>query len=175
MPRVLICDKLEAPGLDLLRQAGIELDERHGLTGAALQEAIRAADGVIVRSGTRLTADLLEEPGKLRAVVFGYACHNTTLSFYQWCGDYAGFAQAYLQEKHPEALALFWIGCGADANPLPRNKLELCEKYGRELAEAVERVLNGRLTPISGNGKAFINHYDPRLAQDIVRPKASST
>src|SRR5438874_9217129 len=69
MPRVLICDKLEAPGLDLLRQAGIELDERHGLTGAALQEAIRAADGVIVRSSTRITADLLEDPGKLRAIV----------------------------------------------------------------------------------------------------------
>jgi D-3-phosphoglycerate dehydrogenase len=69
MSRVLISDKLESPGLDLLRQSGIELDERHGLTGAALQEAIRAADGVIVRSGTRITADLLEQPGKLRAVV----------------------------------------------------------------------------------------------------------
>src|SRR2546421_12640700 len=69
MPRVLISDKLEPPGLDLLRQAGIELDERHGLTGAALQEALRAADGVIVRSGTRITAELLEDPGKLRAVV----------------------------------------------------------------------------------------------------------
>src|SRR5207245_9151655 len=69
MPRVLISDKLENPGLDLLRQAGIELDERHGLTGAALQEAIQAADGVIVRSGTRITADLLENPGRLRAVV----------------------------------------------------------------------------------------------------------
>src|SRR5438552_18094811 len=69
MPRVLICDKLEAPGLDLLRQAGIELDERHGLTGEALQQALRAADGAIVRSGTRITAELLEEPGKLRAIV----------------------------------------------------------------------------------------------------------
>ena len=69
MPRVLICDKLEAPGLDLLRQAGIELDERHGLKGDALQEALRAADGVIVRSGTRITAELLENPGKLRAIV----------------------------------------------------------------------------------------------------------
>src|SRR6516164_8559375 len=69
MPRVLISDKLESPGLDLLRQAGIELDERHGLKGADLQEAIRAADGVIVRSGTRITAELLENPGKLRAVV----------------------------------------------------------------------------------------------------------
>src|SRR5438132_7140971 len=69
MPRVLVSDKLESPGLDLLRQAGIELDERSGLTGAALQEALRAADGVIVRSGTRITAELLENPGRLRAVV----------------------------------------------------------------------------------------------------------
>jgi D-3-phosphoglycerate dehydrogenase len=67
--RVLISDKLESPGLDVLLQAAIEIDERPGLTGAALQEAIRAADGVIVRSGTRITADLLEEPGRLRAVV----------------------------------------------------------------------------------------------------------
>jgi D-3-phosphoglycerate dehydrogenase len=69
MPRVLISDKLEPPGLDLLRQAGIELDERHGLTGAALQDAVRAADGMIVRSGTRVTAELLEDPGKLKAIV----------------------------------------------------------------------------------------------------------
>lgn len=69
MPRVLISDKLESPGLDLLRQAEIELDERHGLKDAALQEAVRAADGMIVRSGTRVTAEMLENPGKLRAVV----------------------------------------------------------------------------------------------------------
>ena len=69
MPRILISDKLESPGLDLLRAAGIELDERHGLKGDALEEAFRAADGVIVRSGTRVTADLLDDPGKLRAIV----------------------------------------------------------------------------------------------------------
>ncbi len=69
MPRVLISDKLETPGLDLLRQSGVELDERHGLKGDALKEAIRAADGVIVRSGTQVTADLLDDPGKLRVVV----------------------------------------------------------------------------------------------------------
>src|SRR5206468_1108219 len=88
--------------------------------------------------------------GKPRAVVFGYACHNTTLQFFKWCGDYAGFAQEYLQEKHPGALALFWIGCGADANPLPRSTLELCQKYGRELAHAVDEVLRGSLTPVEG-------------------------
>ena len=92
--------------------------------------------------------------GKLRAVVFGYACHNTTLQFYQWCGDYAGFAQEYVQEKHPGAVALFWDGCGGDANPLPRSTVELCKKYGRALADAVEDVLAGKMTPVNGTVKA---------------------
>ncbi len=92
--------------------------------------------------------------GQLRAVVFGYACHNTTLQFYQWCGDYAGFAQKYIEDKHPGATAMFWMGCGADANPLPRSKVELCKKYGRELADAVEDTLTGRLSPIRGYSAA---------------------
>lgn len=79
--------------------------------------------------------------GALRAVVFGYACHNTTLSFYQWCGDYAGFAQIALEAAHPDAQAMFVDGCGGDQNPLPRRTVELCEKYGRELAKSVETVL----------------------------------
>jgi hypothetical protein len=92
--------------------------------------------------------------GRLRAVAFGYACHNTTLQFYRWCGDYAGFAQADLEAKHPGAVALFWAGCGADANPLPRGTVELCQKYGRELADAVDAVLARPMTPVRGNSAA---------------------
>jgi D-3-phosphoglycerate dehydrogenase / 2-oxoglutarate reductase len=69
MLRVLVCEDLEAPGLDLLRQAGIELDECTGLKGSALQEAIRAADAVIVRSATKITAAELDNPGRLWATV----------------------------------------------------------------------------------------------------------
>jgi hypothetical protein len=89
--------------------------------------------------------------GALRAVVCGYACHNTTMQFYQWSGDYAGVAMARLEEKHPGAVALFWDGCGGDANPLPRSKLELLQKYGRELADAVESTLASRMTPVRGD------------------------
>ncbi len=89
--------------------------------------------------------------GKLRAVVFGYACHNTTLDFYQWCGDYAGFAQAELEAKHQGVQAMFWIGCGGDANPNPRKTLELAQKHGKELAEAVDAALTGKQTPIHGS------------------------
>ena len=79
--------------------------------------------------------------GKLKAVLFGYACHNTVLDFYKWCGDYAGFAQLALEKSHPGATAMFTMGCGADQNALPRHQLELAERYGHMLAAAVEEAL----------------------------------
>jgi hypothetical protein len=92
----------------------------------------------------------VECDGKLLAVAFGYACHNTTMQYYHWSGDYAGFAQIDLEKKHPGITALFWAGCGGDANPLPRSKIELCRKYGKELADAVDAVLENKLEPITG-------------------------
>ncbi|MBT4224443.1 MAG: hypothetical protein HOD72_08280, partial [Opitutae bacterium] len=78
---------------------------------------------------------------KLKAIVFGYACHTTTLSFQKFSGDYAGFSQIALEKSHPGALALFSAGCGADINPLPRREVSLAERYGNMLAAAVEEVL----------------------------------
>jgi len=79
--------------------------------------------------------------GEPLAVVFGYACHNTTLQhdFVQYHGDYAGVAQAVLEERHPGMAALFVAGCGADVNPMPRGTLELVQRYGAALADAVDR------------------------------------
>ena len=93
----------------------------------------------------------VERPdGKLRALLFGYACHNTTLALYQFCGDYAGYAQQYLEEAHPGTAALFMIGCGADENPYPRGRLELAQQHGRTLATAVEAALLPKPRQISG-------------------------
>ena len=77
------------------------------------------------------------------AMVFGYACHNTTLgdAFVQYHGDYAGVAQAELEKRHQGATALFVAGCGADANPSPRGTLELVQAHGVALADAVDRAL----------------------------------
>lgn len=92
----------------------------------------------------------VETDGKLRAILFGYACHNTTLSFYQFCGDYAGYAQEYLEAAHPETVALFVTGCGADQNPYPRGQLEQCQQHGRALANAVEAALLPKPKPVNG-------------------------
>jgi hypothetical protein len=141
--------------LDDLKPARLSIGK--GGAGFAVNRREPTANGIINGFNPKGPVDhdvpvlRVETPdGKLRAVVFGYACHNTTMQFFQWCGDYAGFAQAYLEEKHPGATALFWIGCGADANPLPRSKIELCQKYGRELADAVEAVLAEKMTPVTG-------------------------
>jgi hypothetical protein len=81
--------------------------------------------------------------GSLLAVLFGYACHNTTLTaeFNAVAGDYAGFAQEQLQQAYPGATALFLMLCGGDQNPHPRSKAELAPQHGKTLAGAVQAVL----------------------------------
>jgi hypothetical protein len=98
--------------------------------------------------------------GKLQAVLFGYACHPTTLSFTTWCGDYPGFAQVEIEAKHPGATAMFVNTCGGDQNPLPRRKVELCQKYGHMLATAVEETLQQPLKPISPGLRSAFEYVD---------------
>jgi hypothetical protein len=87
--------------------------------------------------------------GELQAVVFGYTCHNTTMGFLKWLGDYAGYAQEYFQQDHPNVTAQFMMGCSADQNPYPRSQLEYAQRHGRSLATAVEAALEvGQRTPL---------------------------
>ncbi|WP_425617194.1 neutral/alkaline non-lysosomal ceramidase N-terminal domain-containing protein [Anatilimnocola sp. NA78] len=88
------------------------------------------------------------DKGELRGLLFGYACHATVLSGYDWCGDWPGYAQQELEKRHPGCLALFWAGCGADQNPLPRRTVPLAENYGRQLADAVDAALAKGTTPL---------------------------
>jgi hypothetical protein len=90
--------------------------------------------------------------GTLRGLLFGCACHNTTLTDKHnlICGDYAGFAQQFLEENHPGVTAQFLIGCGADANPEPRGEMGMARDHGRELANQVEKVISSALKPVEG-------------------------
>jgi hypothetical protein len=103
--------------------------------------------------------------GQLRAVVFGYACHATVLSFYQWSGDYPGFAQMALEKKYPGAVALFWAGCGGDQNPLPRRTVALAQQYGDELAAAVGNVLGEKMAPVQGDLRTSYAEIDLPFAE----------
>lgn len=100
--------------------------------------------------------------GKVRAIVFGYACHCTTLTgnHYRISGDWAGFAQDHLERAHPGATALFVTGCGADANPEPRGNLEMSREHGLELAGAVTQAMRGTRTPLAGPLRAAFEEVE---------------
>jgi len=91
--------------------------------------------------------------GSLRAVVFGYGCHNSTLSLYKFHGDYAGSAQKWLEDRHPGAVALFVMGCGGDVKPYPNGTLELVDSYGAMLGAAVEERFGKKMQPVGGELK----------------------
>jgi len=70
MPRVLVTDSLSPAGLKILEDCeGIELDVRSGLSPEEVREALKEADGIIIRSGTKLTAELLAGQKRLKAIV----------------------------------------------------------------------------------------------------------
>jgi len=69
MPRVLITDNLSPAGLRCLKDAGLEVDVQSGLKPPDVREALKQADGVIIRSGTTLGEDLLKDQPRLKVIV----------------------------------------------------------------------------------------------------------
>lgn len=103
--------------------------------------------------------------GSMKAVLFGYACHCTTPGAEQAVsGDWAGHAQAHLEQVYPSAMALFITGCGADANPHPRGSIILARAHGLHLAGAVARALTNPMRPVAGGIRASFGRADLPLA-----------
>lgn len=103
----------------------------------------------------------VESPdGKLRAIAFGYACHNTTTALLQINADYAGVAQTELEKAHPGATALFVMGCGGDQNPYPRGQYDWALVHGKTLATAVEAALLPQPRPVIGQLKFALKEID---------------
>lgn len=93
--------------------------------------------------------------GNLRGVLFGCACHPVTLgsSNLKLSGDWASFAQEYVEAEKSGVQAMFMMGCGADANSHPRcgpNQEENARKQGHALGREVCRVLEGDLDAVRG-------------------------
>ncbi len=115
---------------------------------------------------------------KLKAVLFGYACHNTTTAVMQYNADYAGYAQEALERNHDGVVAMFVMGCGGDQNPYPRGKLEMASTHGESLASAVETALLPAPEPITGPLKIAYEEIDlpfvPLSREEILQRKKSS-
>jgi len=117
--------------------------------------------------------------GKEIAIVFGYACHCTTLGHQKFSGDYAGYAQQALESAHPGVTAMFMNGCSGDQNPYPRRTMELAETHGKSLATSVEAALTTNMIPLSGSIRAGLREiplaYDTLPTREQLLEKQKST
>jgi len=69
MIKVLITDKLAQEGIDILNSIdGVEAVVKTGISEDELAKIIGEHDGLIIRSGTKVTAKVLENPGKLKGI-----------------------------------------------------------------------------------------------------------
>src|ERR1044072_4094544 len=66
--KIFVADDVSESGLEPLRSAGFVVEKRTGLKGLELAEAVAGADGLVVRSETKVTAGLLESAGRLRVI-----------------------------------------------------------------------------------------------------------
>jgi neutral ceramidase len=164
-----------------------QLSYTHGRSGVAMNRRSQTERGYAISPNADGPVDqdvpvlLVTTPDgkKMRAILFGYACHNTTLDFYQFCGDYAGFAQLDIEETHPGTVALFVQGCGGDQNPMPRRTLEWAQQHGRAVANGVEQALASKPRPVRGPlklalGEATLELAAPPSAEELKK-QASST
>lgn len=155
--------------LDALRPARVAFGR--GEAGFAANRRVSfTPDGPVDRTVPVLRVDAAD--GSPLAIVFGYACHNTTLpaTMVQYHGDYAGVAQATLERRHPGTTALFVAGCGADANPKPRGTIELVQAHGEAMADAVDRVLPS-VTPVDARLHTSFGTVDLRFVSEDARKR----
>ncbi len=105
--------------------------------------------------------------GRMRAVLFGAAVHNTTLrpQHNRICGDYAGYAQAHVEQEHKGVQAMFMIGCAGDADPYPHGSYDLAREHGTALGKEVDRVVETKLQPVRGSLKVALAQVDLPLQE----------
>lgn len=117
--------------------------------------------------------------GKLRAVFVMYACHGTTLGgdINKTHGDWIGEAARIIQERHPGATAMVALGCGADANPEPRLKLEYTTMHGTQIANQVDSLLGAKLKPVASVPRGRVKtiqlpyHHVPNIEEFVAQTK----
>ena len=95
--------------------------------------------------------------GNIKCLFLTYACHGVCLGSAnnRIHGDWIGVSQKIIEERYPGAKAMVAVGCGGDINPKQMDPQEIeknpaygAEKYGKMIADEVDRVLTTELTPL---------------------------
>jgi len=119
--------------------------------------------GMLPAPGKPLDTDvpvlrILTPDGEMRAVVFSYACHPTTMGGQLIGTDYPGPARDVLRDAFPGCLPVFLQACGGDVKPrnitargtFASGPVEVVYEIGHELGRAVLAALCGEATVLDG-------------------------
>lgn len=153
LPRLIVAAAAEA--LETRQPASLEWGV--GTVGFAVNR--RTAGGPVDHDLPVLVAR--GKDGRPLAIYTTYACHCVTLSFNQFSGDWAGYAQELIEREFPRSVGLVSIGCGSDANPssgVTGDNLAAAAAQGGEIAAEVKRLLAGPLRRLSGPPVARLEH-----------------
>jgi D-3-phosphoglycerate dehydrogenase len=171
MARVLVTEEIAAKGLDLLRDAGHDVDVQIGLDEAGLAAAVKGAQAIIIRSATTVTAELLAAGDELKIVgragigldnvdVDAATDHNVLVAN-------APFSNAITAAEHTLAMLLAQARNIAQAHAaLIDGRWERSKWNGVELAEKTLGIIGlGRIGGlVAARAKAFdmnLIAYDP--------------
>lgn len=163
----------------IIKLVGEALDDRsparlrygRGRCGSAMSRRQPYEDGIAFRPYSDgpvdhevpvlIVRDIDEEGDEaVRALLFGYACHTTVQFLYEFSGDWAGYAQEFLEERFPNAMAIFLQGCGGDQKAYPQREQRYTETHARAVAIGVEAALESVCKPVRGPIKAAYEEID---------------
>jgi D-3-phosphoglycerate dehydrogenase len=176
--KILIADGLEEKGQAMLR-AQAQVEDRNGISAQELRSILPEFDALIVRSRTRVTAELLEHAARLKVIGrAGVGVDNIDLD--------AARAHGIIVVNSPLAttVAVAELTMGlllATARAIPR--ADAAMKQGKWLKKELEGIeLQGKTLGLIGFGRigrevahralAFgmrILAYDPLIPEDVIR------
>jgi neutral ceramidase len=151
----------------------------HGQTQAGFAWNRRPQGGPVDHDLPVLVAR--DQRGRVYAILVSYACHCTTLADTpnHICGDWAGYAQEYLERDYPGAIAMVTLGCGGDADPKPRTGLAFAKQNGSAISTAVSQLLQGQLTALDQKlecrAKPITLAFDTPLSREEWTKRAGSS
>jgi len=68
MFKILVSDKLSQRGVDILKEAGFQVDVKTGLSPDEQKSIIKDYDGLIIRSATKVTKEIIDAAEKLKVI-----------------------------------------------------------------------------------------------------------
>jgi len=176
--KVLISDNLSQAGVDILEKTGLEVDVNAGLAPDELKAIIGDYDGLVIRSATRVTADLLEAAHKLKVIGrAGIGLDNVDISSASQRGIVvmnAPDGNATTAAEHAIAMMMSLSrNIPRACQSMKEGRWEKKKFMGREISGKIFGVLGvGRIGGIAANRAQGLKMktiaYDPHMPKEMA-------